>query len=121
MAFSCWGRGLGHVVKETVLFTGVQHVCDRTWMLLRAKGTSSSLANPYFLGASDLSVSLGAECCVNTFRGCGSGNICLLVWWAEGSSLESWASNPESCAPLAGQAAAGSAESSSVFSLNAAI
>lgn len=39
-----------------------------------------------------------------------------------GASLrESWQSDPVPCVPLAGQAAVGSAESFSVFSLNAAI
>lgn len=118
MAFSCWGRGLGHMA---VLFTGVQLISGRSWMLFRAKGISSSLTNPYFWGGSGLSLALGAKCCVNTFRDCGSGNTCLLVWWDEGSPIESWASNPESRAPLAGQSAAGSAESSPVFFLNAAL
>lgn len=84
-------------------------------------GQGILLATLWAWEASDLSPSLGTKCCVNAFIDYSSGNVCLLAWWAGGYLAESWASDPVPCVPLAGKAAAGSAESFSVFSLNAAI
>lgn len=37
-------------IKETLLFTGMQHTAGTTWVLLRARGTSSNLTGPYGFG-----------------------------------------------------------------------